>query len=322
MRNFYLLLTISIFLSFSCSEKEPIPDGLDFKQEMRNFVQDISQYSKNIKSNFIIIAQNGEELLSIDGNNIDVVDEAYANAIDGIARESLLFGYVSENKQTPSGEKNYMLDYLFLAKDNGIKVLVTDYCTDLTKVNHSFSENNLNGFISFTTSYNLDTITENLSTEYAINTTDIWHLGSCENFTYITDFKTYTSKRDFINSINNTNYDLIIMSLFFNNEVFTKDEINSIKTKQNGSKRLVICYLNIAEVTKSDYYWQDNWETENPFWIESFNEDNNETYTVRYWEQDWKNIIFGKQNSYLNKIIETNFDGAYIDIANAYEHYE
>ncbi len=322
MKKFYLLFTLSIFLIFSCSEKEPIPDGLDFKQEMRNFVQDISQYSKNLKSNFIIISQNGEELLSIDGSNIDVVDETYANAIDGIGCENLLFGYISENKQTPTGEKNYMLDYLFLAKDNGIKVLVTDCCSDSTKMNYSFTENNLNGFISFNRSKSLDTIPAYLLTEYATNTTDIWHLGSCKNFVSINNYKPYTSKKDFINSINKTNYDLIIMSLFFNNEKFTKNEINSIKTKNNGSKRLVVCYLNIGELNKSAYYWQDNWETEHPSWIENFNENNKGNYTVRYWEQDWKKIIFGKQNSYINKIIATNFDGAYINVANAYGYYE
>ena len=40
------------------------------------------------------------------------------------------------------------------------------------------------------------------------------------------------------------------------------------------------------------------------------------------WNKDWQNIIYGNENSYLNKIIDANFDGVYLDIIDAFEYYE
>ena len=45
-------------------------------------------------------------------------------------------------------------------------------------------------------------------------------------------------------------------------------------------------------------------------------------YKVRYWEQSWKDIIYGNDNSYLKKILDAGFDGVYLDIIDAFEYYE
>jgi len=55
-------------------------------------------------------------------------------------------------------------------------------------------------------------------------------------------------------------------------------------------------------------------EEEDPNWKGNF--------YVRYWEADWKNIIFGNDNSYLKKIIDTGFDGTYLDLIDAFEYFE
>ena len=39
----------------------------DYRQEMRDFVQDISIYAREIEPGFIVIPQNGHELLTEDG---------------------------------------------------------------------------------------------------------------------------------------------------------------------------------------------------------------------------------------------------------------
>lgn len=98
------------------------------------------------------------------------------------------------------------------------------------------------------------------------------------------------------------------MDLFHNEISFTADEINRLKIKQNGGKRLVICYMSIGEAEDYRFYWQSNWNSNKPEWLDE-NPSWKGNYKVKYWNSDWKNIIYGKQNSYLDLILSAEFDG-------------
>ena len=41
-----------------------------------------------------------------------------------------------------------------------------------------------------------------------------------------------------------------------------------------------------------------------------------------YWNEDWQKIIYKNNDSYLNKILEANFDGVYLDIIDGFEYFE
>ena len=45
-------------------------------------------------------------------------------------------------------------------------------------------------------------------------------------------------------------------------------------------------------------------------------------YKVRYWDPEWKRIIYGEDDSYLDRIMNAGFDGAYLDIIDAFEYFE
>ena len=45
-------------------------------------------------------------------------------------------------------------------------------------------------------------------------------------------------------------------------------------------------------------------------------------YNVKFWQQDWQDIISGSPNSYIYGIISQGFDGVVIDGVNAYKFYE
>lgn len=309
---------------FSCKDEYPIPDNLDFKQEMRNFVQDLSEYSKNLNSGFFVIAQNGQELISIDGENTSSVNETYVSAIDGQGREDLLFGYNSDNEATPTSERDYILPFLNLGNDNGVTILVTDYCSDHVNMDFSYTTNNNYGFISFAADQReLNNIPNYPSAVYGVNSADIFDLSECKNFLYLINPELYSTKQAFIDAVKQTNYDLIIMDLFFNDgSQFSLSEIQQLQIKQNGGKRLVISYMSIGEAEDYRYYWQTEWKEGDPFWIEKENRNWEGNYIVRYWEQEWKKIIFGNDNSYLKKIVDAGFDGVYLDIIDGYEFFE
>lgn len=80
--------------------------------------------------------------------------------------------------------------------------------------------------------------------------------------------------------------------------------------------------MSIGEAEDYRYYWQLEWDINPPSWIDKENPDWQGNYKVQYWNESWQNIIFGSDKSYLDKIIETGFDGVYLDIIDAFEYFE
>src|SRR5690348_854232 len=102
LSNLLRVFILSILIT-SCGEDDDdeIP-ALDFRQEMREFVQEISAYSKDQKSSFLIIPQNGQEILTVNSEPDGALATAYVNAIDAVGREDLFYGYTSDDMATPT----------------------------------------------------------------------------------------------------------------------------------------------------------------------------------------------------------------------------
>ena len=323
MKKTILILSIPLFFLLSC-KRNKVPEGIDFKREMRNFVQGISTYSKNINQNFIIIPQNGNELATENGNINGNPATSYLNAIDGQGQEDLYYGYDGDDKATSQNDINYLKPFLDIEENNGVEVLVTDYCSTHSKMDDSYAKNNANGYISFAASErNLNVIPDYPATPYNVNSNDINTLSDAKNFLYLINPENFSSKQDFINDVSQTNYDLILMDLFFNdNQEYTQSEIAALKTKANGGKRLVISYMSIGEEEDYRYYWQSDWDKNKPEWLDKENPNWKGNYKVWYWEKEWQDIIYGNDNSYLKKILDAGFDGVYLDIIDAFDYYE
>jgi len=322
MRN--ILTLLCVFICFSCNdEEETKPVNGYYRQEMRNFVQGISNYAKAIDADFVIIPQNGQEIITIDGESNGVIDNDYLDAIDGIGREDLFYGYDNDDEITPSSESDYMIGYLDVAKANGIQILVTDYCSTHSKMEASYSKNQAKGYISFAANHReLNNIPDFPLSIINQNNAVVDHLMEVKNFLYLINPSNFSTKADFIDAVTSTNYDLLIMDYFFNDEIYTISEIEQLKNKANGGKRMLVAYLSIGEAEDYRYYWLSSWSLGNPQWLVAENPDWAGNYKVKYWEKEWQDIIFGNNNSYLKKILDIGFDGAYLDIIDAFEYFE
>jgi cysteinyl-tRNA synthetase, unknown class len=106
---------------------------------------------------------------------------------------------------------------------------------------------------------------------------------------------------------------------------FTPAELKAMKKKPDGSRRFVIAYISIGEAENYRSYWGDrNWqdvrnrtpliEKENPEWEANFN--------VRYWEQEWQNLILNDADSFINRIMDAGFDGIYLDKVDIADDYQ
>jgi len=317
--SFILLILITFF---SCN-KDDIPD-LDFRQEMRDFVIGISEYSRINDPDFIIIPQNGIELVSNNGEETGSLNAGYSDAIDGNGQEDLFYGYNKDDQATPAEDNTYLRAFLDKSKNSGNVILVTDYCSTLSKMADSYLKNNQAGYISFAADHReLNNIPAYPSPVNGVNNNVITSLSQVKNFLYLINPENYSSKTAFMNAVTSTNYDLLIMDLFFDEATeFTAGEIAQLKNKANGGKRLVISYMSIGEAEDYRYYWQSGWKTGNPSWLDDENRAWKGNYKVWYWDPEWQKIIYGNDDSYVKKIINSGFDGVYLDIIEAFESYE
>jgi cysteinyl-tRNA synthetase len=314
-------------IAVSCTNKEDVilnPTDSFYRQEMRQFIIDLSQYSKSVKPKFKIIPQNGIQLCTIDGEITSVPSQNYLNAIDGISQEGLFYGYGNDDTATPDTISTNFKSYLNISKNQGKPILITDYCTTVANVSNSYFENDHSGYVSFSADQRfLTTIPTFPNPIFHQNNSVVNSLSNVKNFMLLLNFENFSSKTDFINAITATNYDLVVMDLYFRNRTeFTISEINQIRNKANGGKRLVFSYVSIGEAEDYRYYWQPNWNITPPSWLDAENPNWPGNYKVRYWEPEWQQIIYGNDTSYMKKIINADFDGVYLDLVDSFWFYE
>ena len=326
MKYSILILALAVFTA--CDNSDSGTDNnsgtigdRDFKQDMRDFVIGISQKGKAAKTGFIVIPQNGIELVTTTGEHGGNPHLAYLDAIDGNGQEDLLYGYDNDNDATPADVTSYIKSFLDVSKNSGNTVLVTDYCSTPLKMSDSYSANTSFGYVSYAApERSLNVIPASVPNN--VNANVITNLSQAKNFLYLINPENFASKTTFINAVTATNYDAVIIDLFLNDVAFTADDINQLRNKANGGKRLVICYMSIGEAEDYRYYWQSSWNNNKPAWIAAENPDWPGNYKVQYWNDDWQGLIYKNSDSYLSKITSAGFDGVYLDIIDAFEYFE
>lgn len=324
LKNVFLSSVILMSGIIGCSESDPEPE-IDpyYRQQMRSFVVDISDYAHDIDSNFIVIPQNGVELITENGEPDGALAGEYIDAIDGQGQEDFNFGYEDDGIPTPADDRAWLKGFIDVAEDNGIEALITDYCGSTTQIDASYSQNESDGYTGFaTTDRELSTIPAYPSDPYNQNYYNITSLSDTQNFLYLLNSENYATKSDYLTALGNTDHDMLIIDLYYEDTELSLAEVTALKTKNGGGSRLVIAYMSIGEAEDYRYYWDPAWETSPPEWLAGENPDWEGNYLVRYWYRQWQDIIFGNDDSYLKKILDAGFDGVYLDIIEAYEYFE
>jgi len=325
--NYLKPIIIFIFLlifAIGCDDVSgSSPDTTNYRAEMRDFVISLSAYARGIQSNFIIIPQNGTALITTSGEIDGILESTYINSVHAVGRESMFYGYDNDDEPTPQYDSEELLNLCLLWENNNVEVLSTDYCFTHSKMDNSYVLNAQYDFISFAADErDLNNIPDYPTTPHNMNSNNITDVADAQNFLYLINSENYSTKAAFIQAVSNTNYDLIIMDLFHNEEPFTESEITLLKTKANGATRLVVCYMSIGEAEDYRFYWQSDWTTGNPGWLLEENPDWAGNYKVKYWDSEWQAIIFGNNSSYLFNILSAGFDGVYLDIIDGFEYFE
>ncbi len=307
-KNIFPIIFLTLILITSCSkEKKSNKAGL----KMQDFVINISKYMRSFNSNFIVIPQNGAELAFTNLDQESGLNMDYVNACNGMGIEELFY----------DGSLNvddYRLKMLRSTK-NYLKIMVADFLNDNSNLTDDIQRCINEGFICFprtSTNYYYSEIPDSVINK---NNNDINKLADAENYLYVIGLNdTFSSKDSLISTLKQTNWDVIIMDLFFKDTPLSKSDIDQLKTKANGAKRLVIAYMNIGSAENYRYYWKDNWKLHHPKWLKKSYKGYDDEIWVEFWNKDWQDIIYGNDKSYAKKIIDANFDGVYLDNVEAY----
>ena len=217
----------------------------------------------------------------------------------------------------------YLCSFCDILTGQGKMILSIDYCSGKRLMDISYAVNTQKGYISFAADDRLLTnIPKYPKSPYNLNSENIKSLSQAKNFLYLINGNKFSSKDEFIKAVSGTDYDLVITDLFQNDTPFTAEETAKLKTKNNGASRLLICYMSIGEAEDYRYYWEKQWKHRRPSWLDKENSEWKGNYKVKYWDAEWKSIIFGSDDAYLDRILAAGFDGVYLDIIDAFEYFE
>ncbi len=316
MVRFAVLLAVAFIAG--CGNN--LPD-LDFRQEMVDFVLDISAYAKSKDSTFLIFPQNNPDLWD---------EQGYLDAVSGIGQEDIYYGYDGDGVPTSTEITSQWEEELGRFRDAGKPVLTVDYPFDdpntpsfssdaLARIEDAYSQSRANDFVPCCAVRELSHLTVNPGHEPAPNSSPVT-LDSVQDFIYILQHSEELSRSVFLDSLASLGFDLIVMDYEDDGEAYTWTEISTLKQKSGA---ILLAYMSIGEAEDYRFYWQEDWSSKRnrPDWIEGENPDWKGNYLVRYWEDAWQEIIFGADSSYLDIIISQGFDGVYLDKIDSYEDY-
>jgi len=301
----YIFLFLFFISFFSFSKTNYI-----YRERMKDFIKEIRDSTNKEK---IIITQNGNELYFKNGK----IDSKFFAITNGTTQESLYYGDVLRfNVPTAKGLKNELLELTVPIRKNGKPIFVINYGKGQKKIDFLKKEDLKTKFVSeLLPSLNVDKLYETIE-DY--NDEDIYSLNEVKNFLCLLNPGNFSNIDEYYQALKNTNYDLLLIEVSYNNIFFTEEQIEELKIKNNGGKRLVIAYLSIGEAEDYRFYWNKKWNKKKPNWIVKENENWEGNYIVKYWSPEWKNII----KEYQKKLDEIGVDGYLLDTVDTYQYFE
>lgn len=302
-----LLLSITLLLFSSCRKKKKIAEA---SVEMQNFIFELSDYAKSLKSDFYIIPQNGLELLYVEADRSNPLNEEMLDKVDGWGVEEL---YYLDGEKVDAPEDETPLKEL-----HGKTILVSEYIKFSGNEQDAIDQNTNNGWLCYPRWNNNYDYEHVQSIPVNENDKDLKGLKDGENFLYLISDSQFEKKEDYLNALMETNFDILLIDLFFQGEALSYDDVQQLKIKANGALRKVLAYQNIGAAETYRYYWQSNWELGNPSWIKKEYEGYSDEFYVEFWNPEWKKRMYGNYDAYLDKIINAGFDGVYLDNIEAY----
>lgn len=287
-----------------------VQEVLDYREEMRRYIQDISDYARSLNPNISIVTDGGTMLLG----KIDFEDETktwpartYMRSLDGVLARNL---FVDANGEYTDEERSAHLKMLEQARAYGLKVMTLDVADKAATINDTISAAAKHGFVP----YVAPTALMNSQAAYPKapvneNPNTVTTLRGAENFLYLDDTFPLGDANQMVLKLRENNYDLVVVDVFHGRQPINKAQVDALKFKKLGTKRLVFAHIDVGSAASYRYYWKEAWNTMPPLWLDRAYPFEPDRFFVQFWNPEWKSLIFGNENSYVYGVIAQGFDG-------------
>lgn len=101
----------------------------------------------------------------------------------------------------------------------------------------------------------------------------------------------------------------------------TREQVESMKKKPDGGRRLVVAYFSVGEAEDFRYYWKAEWNKRRPGWVYKADKDWKGDFIVKYWDPEWQKIVYGSPDALIDRLMDAGFDGVSIDRVDAYYYF-
>lgn len=321
---------------------------------MARLVADIKAYAAAKDPAFGLLTNGGTALFVADADNGYGPEDATRalGAVAGILFEDYFYGYEKDGRPTAASAtgREFQRDVdrnLAMARERGMPLFNIDYTgQSATAARDAHARNAKAGFVGFAADdrelRDVPSTAARQAREGACTT-----LAAASNFVAVLSSSAFDDaphgpRARYLDALRAAPNDLIVIDLsappkFGNRDQaddaadsawesapLTAAEVASLKKKPNGARRLVYCYLSIGEAENYRAYWKPAWKKTSgrPNWIAGENPDWHGNFKVAYWDPAWRRILFGGPDAQLDQILACGFDGAFLDVVDAFEYYE
>jgi len=111
--------------------------------------------------------------------------------------------------------------------------------------------------------------------------------------------------------------DLLVIDPDGNRAPVTPRQLERLKSRPGRPGRIVLAYLSIGEAENYRSYWKSSWSRRPPPFIAGENRHWRGNFKVRYWSPEWQAIVLQA----IDRIVDAGYDGAYLDIIDAFEYF-
>ncbi|AYZ72730.1 endo alpha-1,4 polygalactosaminidase [Fusobacterium necrophorum] len=303
MKKYFLLFCYIILCSLSFSHEI-------YRDRMKEFIRELRENTAKEK---IFITQNGNELYFKNGK----LDFDFFPVTDGTTQESLYYGHeLHLSRATPSKFKKELLSFLIPIQKEGKTVFNINYGEGENRRAKIAEENEKFGFIGELLP--VFEANKGYTPIKSFHKEDISSLKEAKNFLCLLNPEKFKNLKEYREYLENKDYDVLLIEPSLNGEFFTREDIESLKRKTSGGRRLVIAYFSIGEAENYRYYWKKSWNKKRPDWMVEENENWKGNYIVKYWVPEWKSII----KNYQKKLDEIGVDGYLLDTVDSYYYFE
>lgn len=290
---------------------------------MVDLTAQLGDYARARIPSFLLVGNGSVALLEVTEDNTEENVARLIRSLDGVFMESVFYdGYEEHGAQAERRDAEtdeYLAAMLRKPLMAGKQVFALDYVKG-DKIRAVQDLGAAAGYVADAGERLLNVIPDRPPLNE--NAADVTQLRQVKNFLVLLNPERYKTRASYLAALAATNYDLLIIDLYYGDTPLTPAEVAQLQRKANGGRRILLAYMSVGEAADYRTYWNSEWGRNRPHWLAEPNPEWPGSYKARYWSRAWQDILYGSSDAYLDTIMAAGFDGAFLDVMDAWQYFK